>query len=106
MEGPWDPMADRKKAKAAKRRRRPATADLDSTPMTTKRGLILAMLDTKSGASIADLTEATGWQAHSIRALFSRVVRKELKLNLISDLVDGQRVYRVTNIEPLPGDGE
>jgi hypothetical protein len=31
-----------------------------------------------------------------VRGFFAGVVKKKLKLNLLSDKVDGQRVYRIT----------
>ncbi len=34
----------------------------------TKRALILSLAERPNGASIGELTEATGWQAHSVRA--------------------------------------
>lgn len=36
--------------------------------LPTKRALILSLAERPSGASIGELTEATGWQAHSVRA--------------------------------------
>jgi hypothetical protein len=39
--------------------------------------------------------KATGWQKHSVRGFLTGVVRKRLKLNLDSTIVEGLRVYRV-----------
>ena len=38
----------------------------------TKTELIRRALNRKSGSSLANLSDATGWQAHSIRAALSR----------------------------------
>jgi hypothetical protein len=37
-------------------------------PTPTKRAQIIGLLQRRRGASLVELTEATGWQAHSIRA--------------------------------------
>lgn len=42
------------------------------TVRSTKTELIRRALSRKSGACLADLCVATGWQAHSVRAALSR----------------------------------
>jgi hypothetical protein len=54
------------------------------------------MLRSSGGASIAALTKATGWQPHSVRGFLAGVVRKRLKLDLESAVVEGIRIYRIT----------
>jgi len=49
-----------------------------------------------TGATIDELVEATGWQAHSARAAISHILKKKMGLTVISEKVDGRgRVYRV-----------
>jgi hypothetical protein len=38
---------------------------------------------------------ATEWQQHSVRGFLAGVVRKKLGLNLISEVTDRGRVYRI-----------
>jgi hypothetical protein len=51
----------------------------------TKSDLIIARLRRKNGASINDLVDATGWQAHSVRGFLSGTIKKKLGLDLISE---------------------
>jgi hypothetical protein len=62
----------------------------------TKQSAAIEMLRSAGGATIAALTKATGWQSHSVRGFLAGVVRKRLKLDLESGLVEGIRVYRIT----------
>jgi hypothetical protein len=39
--------------------------------------------------------KATGWQKHSVRGFLAGVVKRKLKLELISTKVDNQRIYRI-----------
>ena len=62
----------------------------------TKQSAAIDMLRSPGGATIAALTKATGWQSHSVRGFLAGVVRKRLKLDLESAVVEGIRVYRIT----------
>ena len=53
------------------------------------------MLQRKEGTTIAAVMKATGWQKHSVHGFLAGVVRKKLGLNLVSDKIDGKRIYRV-----------
>ena len=61
----------------------------------TKHARIIAMLRSSAGATIAAIMTATNWQQHSVRGFLAGVVRKKLGLNLISELTDKGRVYRI-----------
>lgn len=65
-----------------------------------KTELVLKKLRLARGVTIAQIVEATGWQAHSVRGFLSAAVRKKLGLNLVSEIgKDGQRRYRIIDSE-------
>ena len=70
-----------------------------SIRIRTKQEAVLGLLRRPQGATIAAITEATGWQQHSVRGFFAGVVRKRLKLKLGSNKVDGSRVYKITSTD-------
>ena len=62
----------------------------------TKSESIIKLLKRLSGATMAELQKATGWQPHSIRGFLSGTLKKQMGLNVISEKVeDGERRYRI-----------
>ena len=71
----------------------PAPAPLAKT---SRQDTLLALLRRPEGATIADMTEATGWQAHSVRGALSGIIGKKLGLKVVSEKeTDRGRVYRL-----------
>jgi Protein of unknown function (DUF3489) len=65
----------------------------------SKQSRVIAMLESPSGATIAAMMKATGWQQHSVRGFLAGVVCKRLRLKLGSKKVDGTRVYQIAGAE-------
>jgi Protein of unknown function (DUF3489) len=65
----------------------------------SKSEQILKLLRRKKGASISDLQQATGWQAHSVRGFLSATVKKRMGLALQSERSEkGERRYLISGI--------
>ena len=83
---------------SAKKARRtgPAGKTAPTPREGTKQATMIAMLQRKNGATIAEIVEATGWQPHTIRGAFAGALKKKLGLNIVSEKVDRRgRVYRI-----------
>ena len=62
----------------------------------TKQAKLIEMLRAENGATVAEITEATGWQAHTIRGAISGTLKKKLGLEVTSEKIDGRgRVYKL-----------
>ena len=69
----------------------------------SKQALVIEMLKRPEGATIAQICEATGWQAHTVRGTFAGALKKKLGLNIVSEKIEGpagtpgagQRLYRI-----------
>jgi hypothetical protein len=87
----------RRAQKASRSTSRPAQAG-------SKQEFVIEMLRRQSGVSIDDIVFKTGWQPHSVRGFLSGVVRRKLKLSLVSEVrKDGVRRYHVASSKPSKG---
>jgi len=62
----------------------------------TKRATIIRLLQRRQGASLVDLTAATGWQEHSVRAALTGLRRQQVTIERIADR-RGNSVYRIVS---------
>ena len=93
-------MPRQRKTAAAKsgsnRKASVAKAKGRAAPSQNKQDLVIQLLRRHSGVSIEDIIAKTGWQPHSVRGFFSGLVKKKLKLPLVSDVgKDGIRRYHI-----------
>jgi hypothetical protein len=71
----------------------PAPAPLAKT---SRQDTLLGLLRRPEGATIADMTEATGWQNHSVRGALSGIIGTKLGLKVVSAKeAERGRVYRL-----------
>jgi hypothetical protein len=62
----------------------------------SKQATIIGMLQRAERATIAQICEATGWQAHTVRGTFAGTFKKKLGLTITSAKPNGgERSYHV-----------
>ncbi|MEH6952615.1 DUF3489 domain-containing protein [Nitrobacter sp. NHB1] len=62
----------------------------------SKQARVIEMLMKPEGTTIDNIMKATDWQQHSVRGFFASVIRKKLKLTLISEAAEAGRIYKIT----------
>ena len=55
-----------------------------------KSGQIVSLLQRQTGATIAELMKATGWQSHSVRGFISGTLKRKQGLVVTSTIVEGK----------------
>jgi hypothetical protein len=69
----------------------------------SKQSVIVELMKRSEGATLAQMVEATGWQAHTVRGCMAGALKKKLGLTIDSvKEVGGERVYRVSPYISLP----
>jgi hypothetical protein len=65
---------------------------------SSKQAQMIEMLKRPDGATLNQLIEATGWQAHTVRGAMAGALKKKLGLAITSDKATGQeRTYRISS---------
>jgi hypothetical protein len=85
----------KKNATLAPEAPKPRTGAKDS-----KTSQILELLKRPDGATLSELMNASGWQAHSVRGFLSGTIRKKMKLTLTSNKLENwERSYSIARSE-------
>ena len=71
------------KARSSKPAQSPAPTTAAARP--SKKASVLGLLQRPGGAAISELTEATGWQAHSVRAVLTGFRKEGKELSRVKD---------------------
>ena len=61
----------------------------------SKQVTLITLLERPGGATIDEMTKATGWQRHSTRGMMSGVLKKRIGLSIASEKEERGRVYRI-----------
>jgi Protein of unknown function (DUF3489) len=90
-----------KKAKAGKKPKATKEAPKGAKKATgardgSKTSTILGLMKHSGGATLKEIMEASGWQAHSVRGFISGTLGKKMGLTVISTKSeDGERSYSI-----------
>ncbi len=78
--------------------RKPSASVTAGTPAaapTGKLGAVVGLMRRAEGATVQQMSEATGWQAHSVRGAMSGALKKKHGLTITSERSEAGRVYRI-----------
>jgi len=59
----------------------------------TKISNVVRLVSRKKGATMIELQDATGWQAHSVRGAISATLNKKMGLKVVSDRSPRRGLY-------------
>ena len=114
-DGAATPAKRRPKAKAKSAKPGKAVAAEKPTPRTgTKQARMIEMLKRPQGATVEQISAATGWQHHTIRGAISGALKKKLGLTVEATRTrevgpnktgakGSSTVYRITGSSPVAG---
>lgn len=88
---PSKKQAAKKAAPKAAKAAKPTTTEVPAAAKPTRKGTIVTLIERKGGATLAEIMEATGWQAHSVRGTLS-TLGKTMKIESAKN-EEGARIY-------------
>jgi len=85
----------------AKAKSRGGPAPRADKAKSSKQDAVVALLRRGQGASISEIVDATGWQAHSCRGFLTATIKGRMKLPLVSEKAEGgERRYYIAVLRP------
>jgi biotin operon repressor len=75
-----------------------STSGADRPPASTKRAMLIAMLERAQGASVAEIGQRLGWLPHTVRAAITGLRHAGREVTRNKDQ-SGQSVYRLAPVE-------
>jgi hypothetical protein len=91
--------SNRARRRGGKKTAGASTKAIKASPIRTKpnskQDRIVVLLRRPEGATLDLLVKETDWQKHSVRGFLAGTVRKKLGLSLLSEKIDGVRIYRI-----------
>lgn len=73
------------------------------TRESSKQATVINMLKRAEGATVEQICQATGWQAHTVRGAMAGALKKKLGLDIQSTKDSGgDRVYRIASGQETP----
>jgi hypothetical protein len=88
------PAKTAKPAKKASRAKKAASKP--KSDRTNKKADVIAMMKRSKGVTLAEITEATGWQAHTVRGFVSILASKGGEKIESTKNAAAERTYRIT----------
>lgn len=82
-------------AKPTKKPVRASRSKVSNKAPASKLERVIAALRAQKGATLSDLMELTGWQAHSVRGAISGSLKKQRGLVVTSTKSGDERVYKI-----------
>jgi len=61
----------------------------------SKQDAVIALLRRPEGSTVDEVVNATGWQRHTVRGVFSGTLKKKLGLTIAATREERGRVYRI-----------
>ena len=91
-----EPKPEASRSVKTKQRRKRDNPGKPRARENTKQATVIAMLRRSQGATIEQITEATGWLPHTVRGFLAGALKKRLGLDVSSEKEkNGARVYAI-----------
>lgn len=99
-EHPAQAKAKKKPAAKAATPKKTATSAKDGDAKKSKQQILIDLLESKDGATLQQMVDATGWQKHSVHGAMAGILKNKLKLDITSEKDEKRgRVYKITGMK-------